>query len=970
MDTPGLDGPSLQLENDIAAVLRVLQDTTSIHLIVIAIANIPVNDDMKVAVGAYLYLFLAFNGNIIFVHTGIDYSKLYHKEDLLIRTLADKKHYLDELVGRDSSPTSNCITLNTLRDILAMAKLNQPILIEGMRMNKTERMTFVDNILSDKYATFITEREKILGHWDRTQRTLQDRIHKIHSEIFKREQMLKEIERKLDAIDSGYLELLHEEMYHQDTSELIGKPKTICFPAASLATVPGFTNRVIDHIDIRAENIEVLEQTSGIGQTCWVAKICRKAYQGGLCHKFAEKISNLKTEKTAAKGYLEETRLDIEAFTTYHSQADVADIKEVLSELQLDRYLYARSSEPDLNIKVFLALVDANVYVRHHFISAVSLEKFYGKGPKLPVVLGISSEISEEIESLGDSKYSVLLLEKTQAGKSTFVQFVKNYANPQCHISWDKIGHYAESKTGKLEKFVVRSNLPEYEVYDNNTSAPIDTHTLGQRLQNSDDYKDIVRINDTYYRDIEHAKTIIGEMVRIKSFNLIVVVINIHPAIHKEKSLAFDYYARVIEALQGHYFNVVFLYTHVKYEDCHQSNTKHQTNLQQKHKAFSYLFRERGKVTSEGEIDLKTDIKQDVELYPFYTIDHSTRGRPVVQCMIRKTIQEILQKAVWSQSVPLDASTENLERVFAIRHPDEGNQKRRERLHAGQQANLGQQRSAESVRSPAPEQEGAAVGSVEAVEAAVVGKGTRDEDTGEYYFAATSVVKYDSDSDDGEEEKGESLKKNESRAVIHKQKYSILVLGKFQAGKTALIQNIKTYANPSSTIDRSLLGDGTFFKTDKPRHFRFKSNLPTYEAFDRESGTTHNLKNLEASTTDNEDCEDSLFARENTVGLGLRPRTRFEFLDTPGFCNYKGKDVAHAESVIKAITDARSFNLVLIVVNPLDPITTDYQLALRYYSEVLYDLHTNTAFVFTHVNYALSRRSNSDGHLDLEETTR
>lgn len=272
-------------------------------------------------------------------------------------------------------------------------------------------------------------------------------------------------------------------------------------------------------------------------------------------------------------------------------------------------------------------------------------------------------------------------------------------------LTGDKIGHYTESKTGKLEQFAVRSNLPEYEVYDNNTGAPIDTHTLSQRLQDSDDYKDIenVRetflrmapldpkvvpeepfvirfldtpgINDTNYRDIEHAQTIIDEIVRIKSFNLIFVVISIHPAIHKEQSVAFDYYSRVIKALQGHHSNVVFLYTHVKYEDCHQNNTKHQTNLQQKHKAFSYLFRERGNVAPEGEIDLQTDIKQDVELYPFYTIDHSIRERPVIQCMIQKTIREIHQKAVWSQPVPLDTNTENLERVFAIRHPDEGNRK-------------------------------------------------------------------------------------------------------------------------------------------------------------------------------------------------------------------------------------------------------------------------------------------------------
>ncbi|KAG0075664.1 hypothetical protein BGZ92_002790 [Podila epicladia] len=212
----------------------------------------------------------------------------------------------------------------------------------------------------------------------------------------------------------------------------------------------------------------------------------------------------------------------------------------------------------------------------------------------------------------------------------------------------------------------------------------------------------------------------------------------------------------------------------------------------------------------------------------------------------------------------------------------------------------------------------------------------------------------------------------------HKQKYSVLVLGKSQAGKTALIQNIITYANPSSTIDRSLLGDGTFSKTNKPRSFRFKSNLPAYEAFDRQSGITNNLKDLEASFRDNEDYDDSLFARKNTVGLRLKaqdsskPLSRameFEFLDTPGICNYKGKDADHAESTIKAIIDAHSFNLVLIVVNPHDTITADYQLALQYYSEVLCGLHTNIAFVFTHVDYTLSRHSNSGGRLDLEETT-
>jgi len=45
------------------------------------------------------------------------------------------------------------------------------------------------------------------------------------------------------------------------------------------------------------------------------------------------------------------------------------------------------------------------------------------------------------------AKYSVLLLGKTQAGKSTFVQFVKNYMDPQHDIDWRKIGSGIKSMT-------------------------------------------------------------------------------------------------------------------------------------------------------------------------------------------------------------------------------------------------------------------------------------------------------------------------------------------------------------------------------------------------------------------------------------------------------------------------------------------------------------------------------------------
>ncbi|KAF8932645.1 hypothetical protein BGZ52_009679 [Haplosporangium bisporale] len=151
------------------------------------------------------------------------------------------------------------------------------------------------------------------------------------------------------------------------------------------------------------------------------------------------------------------------------------------------------------------------------------------------------------------------------------------------------------------------------------------------------------------------------------------------------------------------------------------------------------------------------------------------------------------------------------------------------------------------------------------------------------------------------------------------------------------------------------------------------SDLPTYEAYDKQFGAT---LDLEATTMDDEDYYDHLCAREKTVGLRNQAQNsrkpllglmEFEFLDKPGLCNHEGKDSVHAENITKAITTSRTFNLILIVANPHDPVTVDFQLALQYYSEALHGMRFNIAFVFTRVDYAHSHHNYSDGHSDLQE---
>lgn len=51
----------------------------------------------------------------------------------------------------------DCITQNTLRNLLGMAKLNQPVPLQALVMYKSENMRMVDNILLAKYTAAIAQ---------------------------------------------------------------------------------------------------------------------------------------------------------------------------------------------------------------------------------------------------------------------------------------------------------------------------------------------------------------------------------------------------------------------------------------------------------------------------------------------------------------------------------------------------------------------------------------------------------------------------------------------------------------------------------------------------------------------------------------------------------------------------------------------------------------------------------------------
>lgn len=271
----------------------------------------------------------------------------------------------------------------------------------------------------------------------------------------------------------------------------------------------------------------------------------------------------------------------------------------------------------------------------------------------------------------------------------------------------------------------MESGLPSYEVYLSNdhTMTPINLNTFGDSYDDMDDYFDALHtrgttmrrvpqdpktlpprrveitfldtpgIEDTNRQDEKHAKAIIERIIELGSVNLIVVVVNSKDHPSNAQRLAFDYYSKVIHMLQGHLSNVLFLYTHVEYKHCHHSNKSHHATMEKRHELFSSLFRGFEKTSrQEGS-------SGNTQLQPFrkFTIDFDKDHRDIPKCMMKNTLKDIVKLAMESPQARLDTRDENLERVWAIKHPDKDNNEVRERLQTRVQAEAAQQQQTDAV---------------------------------------------------------------------------------------------------------------------------------------------------------------------------------------------------------------------------------------------------------------------------------
>ncbi|KAI9242919.1 MAG: hypothetical protein BYD32DRAFT_402182 [Podila humilis] len=400
IDTPGLNDTALNDESNIAIIFKALENIKSIHLVVITVANNPFTEGLKDALKAYVHLLPELNGNIVFLHTRIDYSKMHREETVFAHYMDEKTKILHELMGRNTVPhllidndlnsqrtIRNCITQNTLRNLLDLAKLNQPIRVRVMVMNKTDKMLIVDDVLKQKYTDQIQAREKTLGGKNREEQEVLTQIGDLKAKIAHHEQHLLDIKRDLAFYDKDTLVLLYEESYQQGVTLLgfMEGVKTMYFPGKKRASSPEFVHHVIDHIDILARNVNVLQDAGGFNHPYWAVRFRRRKHQNGLYavkiyitkrKMFIKKIENWKTIETTHQGKLKDCIADLEDLERQKKERKV-QIDELVEQLKMDYYLLGRVSTTTLDSKVFHALVAAQVYVRDIGTSSTNVERFY-----------------------------------------------------------------------------------------------------------------------------------------------------------------------------------------------------------------------------------------------------------------------------------------------------------------------------------------------------------------------------------------------------------------------------------------------------------------------------------------------------------------------------------------------------------------------------------------------------------------
>ncbi|KAG0203962.1 hypothetical protein BGX28_003930 [Mortierella sp. GBA30] len=263
--------------------------------------------------------------------------------------------------------------------------------------------------------------------------------------------------------------------------------------------------------------------------------------------------------------------------------------------------------------------------------------------------------------------YNILLLGPSQAGKSTFLEGIKRYIDPECEIDEDSMGIGHQSCTKEVREQLLETAFPVYQLFDHaapnsvNMDTPVvqevniteifddDMNAYKRRIDQVKRLKvhrddsagiptctirvfDTPGLDDTNGQDERNVAKILTALSEAGSVHLVLILINRHTPLNEKLKEALQIYSDIFSAMGS---LMAFVHTNFEYKIQHFKNKK----------MVDFM--------AARKDDLKLLMGRDI---PHFLIDLDLdEERPVPAFLTRRVIRHILLLARLNIAVPVSS---------------------------------------------------------------------------------------------------------------------------------------------------------------------------------------------------------------------------------------------------------------------------------------------------------------------------
>ncbi|KAI9238963.1 MAG: hypothetical protein BYD32DRAFT_450576 [Podila humilis] len=256
-------------------------------------------------------------------------------------------------------------------------------------------------------------------------------------------------------------------------------------------------------------------------------------------------------------------------------------------------------------------------------------------------------------------QYNILVLGETQSGKSTLIQYMRMYADPEAVIDTTVLGTGTLSHTMDIQPTSITTSLPEFYITDKNRDI-VDYGIAdgdNMRFRDKSDYDGLLKRNDlklekgcsrlvhpvifnlidtpglnaTEIDDEMLLQKIYNSLIGAEKIHLILVTISSGPITQALKE-AIEVYVGMFPDFNG---VIAFVHTHFDYKNFHPERFQVAEAMTRKLEKLSDIM---GRSTFP-------QFKIDCDVY------NKKPKKPLRECITLNTIQKILELATFNRSV-------------------------------------------------------------------------------------------------------------------------------------------------------------------------------------------------------------------------------------------------------------------------------------------------------------------------------